>query len=34
MTLTASEKQPAEAVYRHTIPAGEPFLFEVKKGQT
>lgn len=34
MTLTTSDKKPADAVYRHTIPAGEPFLFEVKKGQT
>ncbi|QGU87623.1 urea amidolyase associated protein UAAP2 [Erwinia sorbitola] len=34
MTLTTSDKQPADAVYRHIIPAGEPFLFEVKKGQT
>lgn len=34
MTLTTSDKNPADAVYRHTIPAGEPFLFEVKKGQT
>ncbi|HEY6609858.1 MAG TPA: DUF1989 domain-containing protein, partial [Pseudomonas sp.] len=34
MTLIASEKHPEAAVYRHTIPAGEPFLCEVKAGQT
>ncbi len=30
----ASEKHPQHASFRHVIPAGEPYLFEVKKGQT
>lgn len=34
MTLMTSAKQASDAVLRHTIPAGEPYLFEVKKGQT
>ena len=34
MTLTASNKHPEAAVYRATIGAGEPFLCEVKTGQT
>lgn len=34
MTLITSAKQASDAVLRHTIPAGEPYLFEVKKGQT
>ncbi len=34
MTLITSNRRPEEAVYRHVIPAGEPWLFEVKKGQT
>ncbi|PLR34695.1 urea carboxylase [Chimaeribacter californicus] len=34
MSLTVSPLNPAEALFRHTIPAGEPYLFEVKKGQT
>ena len=34
MTLTASNKHPGAAVYRATIGAGEPFLCEVKAGQT
>lgn len=34
MTLTTSHKQPDQAIFRHVIPAGEPCLFEVKKGQT
>ncbi|MBX9763533.1 MAG: urea carboxylase-associated family protein [Pseudomonadaceae bacterium] len=34
MTLTASNKHPEAAVYRATIGAGEPFLCEVKAGQT
>lgn len=34
MTLTASNLHPETAVFRHTIPAGEPYLFEVKAGQT
>ena len=34
MTLITSAKQASDAVLRHTIPAGEPYLFEVKRGQT
>ena len=34
MNLIASTLQPEAAVYRHEIPAGEPFLCEVKAGQT
>ncbi|RJG14218.1 urea carboxylase-associated family protein [Pseudomonas cavernicola] len=34
MTLSHSEKHPEAAAYRATIPAGEPFLTEVKAGQT
>ncbi|STR39266.1 Urea carboxylase-related aminomethyltransferase [Klebsiella michiganensis] len=34
MTLIASNRRPEDAVYRHVIPAGEPWLFEVQKGQT
>jgi len=34
MNLTPSELQPATAAFRHEIPAGEPYLFEVKAGQT
>ena len=34
MTLITSNRRPEEAVYRHVIPAGEPWLFEVKKGPT
>ncbi|WP_137819841.1 urea amidolyase associated protein UAAP2 [Pseudomonas sp. 2FG] len=34
MTLIHSEKHPEAAVYRATIPAGEPFMTEVKAGQT
>lgn len=34
MTLIASNRRPEDAVYRHVIPAGEPRLFEVQKGQT
>ena len=34
MSLTSSELSPETAVFRHTIPAGEPYLFEVKAGQT
>ncbi|VTP67699.1 urea carboxylase-associated protein 1 [Leclercia adecarboxylata] len=33
MTIV-SDKQPQDAIFRHVIPAGEPYLFEVKKGQT
>ncbi|EYC52082.1 urea carboxylase [Hylemonella gracilis str. Niagara R] len=34
MNLTVSPHLPEQAVFRHVIPAGEPYLFEVKKGQT
>lgn len=34
MTLISSDKHPEAAVYRATIGAGEPFLCEVKSGQT
>ena len=34
MTLIVSDKHPEAAVYRATIGAGEPFLCEVKAGQT
>ena len=34
MNLTHSDKHPEAAVYRATIAAGEPFLCEVKAGQT
>ncbi|MFG0722160.1 urea amidolyase associated protein UAAP2 [Pseudomonas sp. GLN_6] len=34
MTLISSDKHPKAAVYRATIGAGEPFLCEVKAGQT
>ncbi|MDO9623774.1 MAG: urea carboxylase-associated family protein [Pseudomonas sp.] len=34
MTLTASDKHPEAAISRATIGAGEPFLCEVKAGQT
>ena len=34
MTLISSDKHPQAAVYRATIAAGEPFLCEVKAGQT
>lgn len=34
MSLTSSERQPEAAVFRHVIPAGEPYLFDVKAGQT
>jgi urea carboxylase-associated protein 1 len=34
MTLISSDKHPEAAVYRTTIGAGEPFLCEVKAGQT
>lgn len=34
MTLTASTLRAEQAHFRHVIPAGEPYLFEVKKGQT
>ncbi|GLZ84739.1 urea carboxylase [Metapseudomonas resinovorans] len=34
MNLTHSEKHPEAAVYRAVIAAGEPFMTEVKAGQT
>jgi uncharacterized protein len=34
MSLTTSERLPESALFRHVIPAGEPYLFEVKAGQT
>ncbi len=34
MTLTISEKRPEDALWRETIPAGEPWLKEIKAGQT
>ena len=34
MNPVASTRDIRDAVYRHTIPAGEPFLFEVRQGQT
>src|SRR5215469_5807612 len=33
-TLVVSDKQPESAVYRETVAAGEPWLHEVKAGQT
>lgn len=30
--LTSSNLHSKTAVFRHTIPAGEPYLFEVKAG--
>ena len=34
MSLIESTLHPEAAVFRHVIPAGEPYLFEVKAGQT
>ena len=34
MSLTESSLHPETAAFRHVIPAGEPFLCEVKAGQT
>lgn len=34
MGLVTGTRHPSEAVFRHIIAAGEPYLFEVKKGQT
>lgn len=34
MTTTASEKRPEDALYREVIPAGAPYLKEIKAGQT
>ncbi|WP_341888809.1 urea amidolyase associated protein UAAP2 [Variovorax sp. YR752] len=33
-SLTPSARSPETAVFRHVIPAGEPYLFELKAGQT
>jgi urea carboxylase-associated protein 1 len=33
MSITASKLDPAQAVYDYTIPAGEPWMYEVKQGQ-
>ena len=32
--MTTLSKQPEAAIYNATIPAGEPWLSEVKAGQT
>ncbi len=34
MNLVTSNLNPADALFRHVIAAGEPFLFELKEGQT
>lgn len=34
MTLTHSDKQPENAVYRAVMPAGEPWIKDIKAGQT
>ncbi|MFT9459269.1 MAG: urea amidolyase associated protein UAAP2 [Acetobacter orientalis] len=34
MKLTPSNLSQETALFRHVIPAGEPFLFEIKAGQT
>jgi urea carboxylase-associated protein 1 len=34
MSLISSALSPESAVFRHVIPAGEPYLLEVKAGQT
>ena len=34
LAIATAHKQPETAVYRATIPAGEPWLVEVKAGQT
>ncbi|PKM43808.1 MAG: urea carboxylase [Gammaproteobacteria bacterium HGW-Gammaproteobacteria-1] len=33
MSIVASTLNPAQAVYDYTIPAGEPWMYEVKQGQ-
>ena len=33
-TLTESTRDPAEAIYDFTLPAGEPWMHEIKGGQT
>ncbi|MEQ9365758.1 MAG: urea carboxylase-associated family protein [Leptospirales bacterium] len=32
--LTESPLQPDDAVFRHTVRAGDPFIYEIKSGQT
>lgn len=34
MNMTASHHHPEQALWRHVIPAGEPYLCTVKQGQT
>lgn len=34
MNMTASQKNPEQALWRYTIPAGEPYVCDVKQGQT
>lgn len=34
MNMTASQKQPEQALYRHVIAAGEPYVGDLKQGQT
>ena len=34
MSLTTSDRLAENAAFRHVIPAGEPYLFELKAGQT
>jgi uncharacterized protein len=33
MTLRESQLDPADAIYKHVVPAGEPWIHEVHKGQ-
>ena len=33
MSLVESKLNPSDAVYRHVIPAGEPWMHEIRKGQ-
>jgi uncharacterized protein len=32
-TLIESKLHPAQAIYRHVIPAGEPWIYEIQKGR-
>jgi urea carboxylase-associated protein 1 len=32
-TLIESKLHPAQAIYRHVIPAGEPWIYEIQRGQ-
>lgn len=34
MTLTHSDKQPENAIYREVMPAGEPWMKDIRAGQT